>query len=85
MTTEFDAYVAMQVAGADPVDVYRAARSNGVDQIASIRMLREVYSLSLDEAKKIGFKGDTGTAHDAQEGTLVDEFTKVLDDELGLD
>ncbi|GLR12982.1 hypothetical protein GCM10007907_17720 [Chitinimonas prasina] len=83
--TQFDEYVEMQAIGVEPLDAYLAARHNSLDQVTSIRMLREVYGLSLDDAKKVSFKGDTGVEYNEQEGTLVAEFTKVLDDELGLD
>lgn len=82
---EFEKYESLRSRGVDALGAYLAAKSAGSDQIMCIRMLRAVYGLSLDEAKKISFMGDTGKAYDEQEGKQVDEFTKILDDELGLD
>lgn len=85
MTKELDEYIAMQVAGANPLAAYQAARSNGIDQIANIRMLRAVYGLSLHEAKIVAVEGDTGSTYNEHEAALVGVLTKVLDDEFGSD
>ncbi len=85
MADEFEKYVQMCSAGVEAISTYKVARSGGLDQIASIRMLRVVYGLSLEEAGKISFERDSGESHDEQEGNLVSDFTKVLDDELGID
>ena len=85
MTHEFEKYKLMRVQGAAVFDTYRAAAGDDLDQITSIRMLREVFGLSLGEAKEVSFLGDTGASLEAKEGKLVDEFTKILDEELGLD
>lgn len=82
MTKQFEKYESRRAQGATALDAYRSAASDGVDQIACIKMLREVFGLSLDEAKKVSFFGDTGESLEAQQGKLVDEFAQILD-ELG--
>jgi hypothetical protein len=82
---EFKEFEAMRSAGIDSLGVYHEASSKGFDQIACIRMLRIVFGLSLVEAAKIAFEGDIGEKHGEKANSLVNEFTKVLDDELGLD
>lgn len=85
MENEFNKYKSIQLLGIGALEVYLASKEDGLDQITSIRMLRSVFGLSLDEAKKICFKGDTGVEYNEQGGELVDEFAQILDDELGLD
>jgi len=58
MTDDFTRYEAMRDAGEDPKAVYHVAKSDGHDEIASIRMLRSVFSLSLAEAKEVTLIGD---------------------------
>jgi hypothetical protein len=45
-------------------------------------MLREVYELSLMDAKKISFEADTGESADRPQLGLQQQFTDVLDDLL---
>lgn len=85
MTQEFGKFEAIRSQGGDALAAYLVAASDGIDQITSIRMLREVFGLSLEEARKVCFLGDTGETYEEQEGKLLDEFTQILDDELGLD
>lgn len=83
MTNEFGKYESDRAHGATALDAYRSAASEGVDQIACIKMLREVFGLSLDEAKRVSFFGDTGKSLEAQASDLVDEYAQILDEELG--
>lgn len=82
---EFEKYELMRAQGTDAHGAYLLAKNDGLDQIVSIRMLRAVYGLTLDDAKKVCFKVDTGTEYDDENRKLVNEFTQILDDELGLD
>lgn len=82
---EFSKYESLKSDGVDALGAYLAAKNDGVDQIKNIRMLRTVYGLTLEEAKKISFKGDTGEEYEEQEGQLIEDLTKILDDELGID
>ena len=49
----FPKYDGMKGAGASPRDVYNAAKSDGVDEIAAIRLLRELFGLSLAQVKQV--------------------------------
>ena len=82
---DFSKYVSLKAEKIDPLGLYLAAKKDGLDAFARIRMLREVYEISLDEAKKISFKGDTGEDIDEQKGKHAEDFKNILDDELGLD
>jgi hypothetical protein len=42
-----------------------------------------VFGLTLREAKKIGFEADSGKTLESQEQALVDDFVRVIDEELG--
>ena len=46
-------YNSMKAAGASPRDIYNAAKSDGVDEIAVIRLLRELFGLSLAQVKQV--------------------------------
>jgi ribosomal protein L7/L12 len=81
--SEFSKYESLKSRGIGALDAYLSAKRDGVDQIASIRMLRAVYGLSLEEAKKVSFQGDTGQTYEEQEGKSIEEFTKILDEFLG--
>jgi hypothetical protein len=48
--SEFAQYEEMRSRGASAHDVYSAAKANGVDAIKMIRLLRQVFGLSLAEA-----------------------------------
>lgn len=67
-----------------PLDAYLYAKENGFDALKRIRMLRSVYELSLEDAQKISFKGDTGKNIEENSNGNVEEYKKILDDELGL-
>ena len=82
---EFDIYQTMKLQGADALAAYSAAKVAGLDQITSIRMLRTVYSLSLEEAKKISFLGDTGKKLEESNDENAGDYTKIIDDILGTD
>ena len=47
---EFDAYAAMRDAGRGAREAAARATSDGLDRVDALRMLRDVYGLSLDEA-----------------------------------
>lgn len=43
----------MAAYGASPLDVYRKAKADGVQHIQMFAMLRQVFSMSLIEAKEV--------------------------------
>jgi hypothetical protein len=50
---DFKKYEELRDGGAPPREVYGLAKSDGLDPITSIRLLRKVFGLSFMEAKKI--------------------------------
>lgn len=81
--TDFSKYQEMKVAGKSAAEVYAAAKADGLNQLTGIHILREIYSLSLVEAKKVSFEVDTGQSSDARQPGLQKQYTDVLDDLLG--
>jgi hypothetical protein len=51
--SEFAKYAEMRSTGASSHDVYFAAKADGVDAIKMVRLLRQVFGLSLAEAKQV--------------------------------
>lgn len=49
---EFSKYEQLRLAGKTAAEVYGAAKSDGVDDIRAIRMLRALFGMSLGEAKE---------------------------------
>lgn len=50
---DFAKYENLRNSGAPATEVYQAAKADGLDQIARIRLLRTVYNLSLAQAKEV--------------------------------
>jgi hypothetical protein len=63
---EFSEYERKREEGADAIAVYRAARADGLTEIDSIRMLRDVFTMSLRQAKEVTIVA-TGTARNLAE------------------
>ncbi len=53
LRNQFGKYEEMRNLGVTPREVYFATRADGLDGIESIRALREVFNLSLQEAQEI--------------------------------
>lgn len=65
-------YRDMKAAGVSPRRVYDAARSDGMDDIALIRLLRELFGLSLGEVKQlIGNADDLAKKQNVTVGATV--------------
>jgi hypothetical protein len=56
--TEFQKYEAMRNAEKSPKDTYLQARADDLTTIECIRMLQEVFNLSLIQAKEVMVIGD---------------------------
>ena len=80
---DINKYELLKSSGCDPRSVYLEARNDGHDLVARVRILRAVFGLTLREAKKIGFEADSGKTLESQEQALVDDFVRVIDEELG--
>jgi len=58
----FAKYQEMQSKGALPQDVYLAGKADGLDAITLLRLLRQVFGLSLPEAKQVTGANDVWVA-----------------------
>lgn len=56
--TEFQKYESLRDAGTSPKDTYLQARADDLTTISCIRMLQEVFNLSLVQAKEVMVIGD---------------------------
>jgi hypothetical protein len=73
-------YRAMRHVGLKPVEVYQLAKAEGLDFIACIRLLRDVFALNLVEAKEVAVIGD-GSANSLAEyqERFVEPLRQVLE------
>jgi hypothetical protein len=81
----FAKYQSLHEQGHDAATTYKVLRADGLSQIEGIRMLREVFSLSLVDAQKLAHEADTGEAPGVSQPGLEKGFTDVLDDFFGED
>jgi hypothetical protein len=58
MTNEFPEYQEMKENGIEAGVAFLFGKKNGVDDIALIRMLRQVYGLTLIQAKEVSVTAD---------------------------
>ena len=63
---EFPEYHQMRDSGCSAIEVYRSAKAKGMRDIPAIRMLREVFGLTLGEAKEVLIVG-SGVAGTVEE------------------
>ena len=77
---QFTKYQLLHKNGLSAEDVYRVAQKDGVNQIAIIQMLIEVFQLSLVEAKSIIIAANTGLSLAEYQGTLLPVIEKALND-----
>lgn len=78
-------YHSLRDQGRDAKATYKALRADGLGQMDGIRMLREVFSLSLTDAQKLAHEVDTGEHPGVSQPGLEKCFTDVLDDFFGED
>ena len=77
---EFEKYESMRENNIDARRAYIEITAGGFDQLTAVRMLRQVYGLSLIEAKKISFEIDTGESSEIVRPELEKQFDDVLKD-----
>ena len=77
---DFTKYASLRVEGGGAADAYLIAKRDGLDLFARIRMLRSVYGLSLESAKRIFVEADTGESYDAVQAKLADALKEVFDE-----
>src|SRR4051812_27270711 len=79
---DFSKYRALKDEGQSVSEVCASARTDGLDQEARIRMLRQVFGLPLGEAKKVRFEVDTGRSFNAHQADLARVLAHLDDDGL---
>ena len=77
---DFSKYKGMNDNGATPANVYHEAKKDGLDKVVSIRMLREIFQLSLAQAKEIIVKVNTDLSLSDHQKRLTPGLKKALDD-----
>ena len=59
-------------------DVFRKARHDGLNTVTCLRMVRQVFHLSLSEGKAVMIKADTGVTLQEHEETLLPGLKQAL-------
>lgn len=67
----------MRNRGASPADVARAAKADGVPVITEIRLLRDLFGLSLLDVKRARLEAD-GVTLEEHEASLVPAIEEAL-------
>ena len=75
---DFSKYVAMRDHGVEAEEVFRQARHDGYDTITCLRMIRQIFHLSLIEGKAVMIKADTGVSLQEHEEYLIPGLKQVL-------
>jgi hypothetical protein len=79
---DFTKYASLRRDGTGAEDAYLIAKRDGLDLFGRIRMLRSVYGLSLESAKRISVEADTGESYEDVLAKLADALKEVLDEEF---
>lgn len=75
---DFSQYVVMRDKGIRAEEVFRQARHDGLDTVTCLRMVRQVFHLSLIEGKAVMIKADTGVSLQAHEEKLLPGLQQAL-------
>ena len=75
---DFSEYVAMRDNGVRAEAVFRQARHDGLDTVTCLRMVRQVFHLSLIEGKAVMIKADTGVSLQEHEEKLIPGLKQAL-------
>jgi hypothetical protein len=81
--TDLSKYQEMKATGKNAADAYASTKADGLNQLTGILVLREVYGLSLIDAKRVIFEVDTGQSSEVPRPDLQKQYIDVLDDLLG--
>ena len=77
---DFQRYEKMRDKGASPKEVYLAAKNDGLDWPALIRLLRKVFSLSFSQAKEVTIIGEgLASSLEEHEGKFLPALEKLLE------
>jgi hypothetical protein len=78
---EFAKFKGMHDQGIGPVEAYRLAKNDGLNEIDSILMLRTVYAQTLREAKETTIVASGAASNlDEHEGSVTREIVILLED-----
>ncbi len=76
----FQKYEKMRDQGGSPKEVYLAAKKDGLDFLALIRLLRKVFSLSFTQAKEVTVIGDgLASSLDEHQGKFIPGVKRALE------
>lgn len=75
---DFSTYVAMRDHGVHAEEVFRQARHDGCDTVTCLRIVRQVFSLSLSEGKAVMIQANTGVALQEHEEKLIPGLQQAL-------
>ena len=75
---DFSKYVAMRDNGWCAEEVFRQARHDEFDTITCLRMVRQVFHVSLIEGKAVMMKADTGVSLQEHEEHLIPGLKRAL-------
>jgi len=78
---DFSPYIACRDKGASALTVWRQAEADGMDPVSRIRLLRELFGLTLIEAKAVSIQARTGANLQAYQEGLVEGLAEALTDE----
>lgn len=78
---DWSKYEAMKAAGSSSHEIYRTGRADGLDSIASIRMLRTLFGFDLMRAKEVALQADgIVESLDAYQESLIPAIEAALQD-----
>jgi ribosomal protein L7/L12 len=81
MNDEFLKYKSLRAVGHDAITVYKVAEEDGLPQIPLIRMVREVFSLNLEEAKDVSIKASLGISLEEHLNNIAKELEQLFEKE----
>ena len=76
---DFSKYQVLRHDGKGALEVCATAKADGLDWTAMIRMLLQVFGLSLTQAKAVWFEVDTGQCLYDYQGDLGKQLPEILD------
>jgi hypothetical protein len=76
---DFSKYQVLRNDGKSALEVGATAKMDGLDQKAMIRMLRQVFGLSISEAKAASFEVHTGRSLHDYQGEIAPQIAEILD------
>jgi hypothetical protein len=86
MGDDFSRYERMRHSGAQPVLVYQTAKAAGFDPVTVFRLVRQVYSLSLVQAKEVSvITDDLAKSLSEHQERLIGPLEEALNADIGPD